>query len=663
MGALTLASLWLSVQLNRLLGPLRRRLSLLHRDPEHPHLETRLNVEDVQAEDAVLVAIQERYINLFQHVDHVDAAAFSAGEIETLRLRFLRRSVTAADAQRWLQQAPGLLISLGLLGTFLGLCVGLGQISGVLATSNSGDAIRALKDILAPMGTAFQTSLGGLSCSLFVLIVSQLNGSREGLESCEALLASWLETVLPQQLGNKLNTPLRQSIEALNASLSELPHAVYAAVERGMQNAFADKLDALFDTSANLATEAQTAIRQLAVIANALQQSGEDFLSAGQAFQDTNFAVSLRQSAEHLQASGEQLCHSSETLSKRLLDVRDNLLSTQAEWGLLAQAASQELQASRALAEQVRHAISPLQSASTALLSGTETLSEASNQLRKARLEVGRDRRLAIDVAQSLRNRLRADAGLSDSCQSIADNVERSLSNWDRHQIDLSGLERKIASLLETLTAQQQLNQALWNESQAPQASVNDNNLDSVVCWDDSDVRPVVAPKPTVGFSNATATVLAKDHQASPSDDSPPTVSSANSDQHDDSCSSVSIVAEYQQALDRGERSLPASLFLAELNITDDAEDAIIWSLNVPTQLKTVPGGGSYLLVGGKDHRYWLVPSLRTLFGFKGKRPNTRIFSYEAQAIHSPELRQPAEVKPVGDLWEVVTMGVIAVPA
>jgi hypothetical protein len=192
-----------------------------------------------------------------------------------------------------------------------------------------------------------------------VLIFSQLNGSREGLESCEALLASWLETVLPQQLGTKLNTPLRQSIEALNASLSELPHAVYAAVERGMQNAFADKLDAMFDTTTNLATEAQTAIRQFAVIVNALQQSGEDFLSAGQAFQDTNFAVSLRQSAEHLQASGEQLCHSSETLSKRLLDVRDNLFSTQAEWALLAQAASQELQASRALADQVRQPSPP----------------------------------------------------------------------------------------------------------------------------------------------------------------------------------------------------------------------------------------------------------------------------------------------------------------
>jgi hypothetical protein len=82
----------------------------------------------------------------------------------------------------------------------------------------------------------------------------------------------------------------------------------------------------------------------------------------------------------------------------------------------------------------------------------------------------------------------------------------------------------------------------------------------------------------------------------------------------------------------------------------------------VPTQLKTVPGGGSFLLVGGKDHRHWLVPSFNTLSSFKSNRPNKRIFSYEAQIVQTPELRQPAEVKQVGDLWEVVTMGVIAVP-
>jgi hypothetical protein len=122
------------------------------------------------------------------------------------------------------------------------------------------------------------------------------------------------------------------------------------------------------------------------------------------------------------------------------------------------------------------------------------------------------------------------------------------------------------------------------------------------------------------------------------------------------------LVSEYQQALDRGERSFPASLFLAELNITQAAEDALMRSSNVPTQLKTVPGGGSYLLVGGEDHRHWLVPSFNTLSSFKANRPHKRIFSYVAQIVQTPELRQPAEVKQVGDLWEVVTMGVIAVP-
>jgi hypothetical protein len=198
--------------------------------------------------------------------------------------------------------------------------------------------------------------------------------------------------------------------------------------------------------------------------------------------------------------------------------------------------------------------------------------------------------------------------------------------------------------------------------SQTVQSPVNDHNPCSDVSPDASGVDTGVASKRSKGVSIANAAVLGKDPQISPSDRSLPTDSSAISNQHDDSCSSVSIVAEYQQSLDRGERSLPASLYLAELNITKDSEDALMRSSDLPTQLMTVPGGGSYLLVVGKDHRYWLVPDFKTLSSFKVNRPNKRIFSYEPQIIHTPELRQPAEVKEVGDLWEVVKMGVIAVP-
>ena len=422
MAVVTSSSLLLSHRLSRVLAPLLQDLRRLHQE-DQPKIVLKDRLE----------RIKQRYVSLFNHVDDVDTAEFSAGEIESISFRFLNKDLTAAGAHSWLRQAPGLLISLGLLGTFAGLTVGLGQISSALVKNKPDETINALKDILAPMGAAFETSLVGLFLSLLVLTSSQLTGSRDGLERCEALLSSWLETVLPQQLGNKLVTPLRQSIEKLNTSLIDLPNAVYTAVDMGMRKAFADKLETVFNIHANLATEAQTAIRQLGTIANALNESGEDFLQAAQAFRHSDFATLLQQSSDHLQASGEQLSVSTERLSLRLADVRDNLTSTQAEWRLLAQTAAQELQTSRSINEQVNRLIPQLQDASSSLHGGTQTMASASKQLRQTRLEVMKDRQLAQQIAESLQGRLIADSSLTNSCQTFASALETALTNWNRN--------------------------------------------------------------------------------------------------------------------------------------------------------------------------------------------------------------------------------------
>lgn len=422
----TISSLHLSYQLTRLLKPLQDNLRQYHQKnfPQiHSELISRNRLE----------GIKQRYINLFNHVDDVDTHAFSAGEIESLSFRFLNRNCSAAAAHSWLRQAPALLISLGLLGTFAGLTVGLGQISGALATTKPEETIQSLQSIIAPMGTAFQTSLVGLLLSLLVLIISQVSGSRDVIDSCEALLSSWLETILPQQLGHKLITPLRQSIQELNTCMENLPHSVHSAVCFGMREAFGEQLDQIFNVNSNLATEAQSAIRQLQIITNSLCESGENFLEVADAFRECDFPSALKQSADHLQTSGEKLFYSSELLCNRISNLRDNLISSQAEWKLLAQTAAQELQSTKIILQQVEKLIPQLQSGAMSLQGSASLMTDASKQLRLTRLEVMKERRLAIETVQSLQTRLNADATLTNTCNTFALALESSLSSWNRN--------------------------------------------------------------------------------------------------------------------------------------------------------------------------------------------------------------------------------------
>ena len=415
------SSLLLSHKLNKRIRPLSAALLRLHQ-LRTPH--------DALGSD--LQHCKTRYEALLENVDDVDPATFSAGFIESLKLSCLGRSFTAATAQSWVRQAPGILISFGLLGTFLGLTVGLQQIGDVLGQSLSpDDAMKAVSALMAPMSTAFLTSLWGLSLSLGLLLCTQLNGTRSCLERCESLLSSWLETVLPQQLGVKLMTPLRKSIEDLNSTVTLLPSSLSNAVAAGMQESFNDKLKEIFDAQVLLASEASSAVRSLSSYAGRLNESGLDFLEAAQIFRHSDFATTLADSVRSLLETRQQLCASTESLSKRLFDVRDGLFATQAHYTLLAKIAEQELEASRQDREYLLKEVQNLRDATASLQQSSLATAESSKQLKEARLEVMRDRRLAIKVATAIQQRLSTDNAAVETCQAFASSLNTVLISWN----------------------------------------------------------------------------------------------------------------------------------------------------------------------------------------------------------------------------------------
>lgn len=425
-----IVSLRLSYLLDQRIRPLSKKLAHLH--------QADARSDDLQPE---LWRFKKRYEDLLRHVDDIDTAEFSAGLIETLELKLFGRSLTVATAESWIRQAPSILISLGLLGTFAGLTVGLGQINDILSQDlNPAEAMASLSGLMTPMATAFQTSLVGLFLSLIVLIITQLNGTRTCLERCESLLSSWFETVLPRQLDLKVMSPLRQSLQNLNDTAGSLPNAVSLAVTEGMQAAFMAKLNELFDAQTNLALEAGSAVRTLSRFANTLNESGQDFMEAATAFRESDFAITLERSAQSLVETREQLNASTEALSARLFDVRDTLLSTQSEWKLLAKVAEQELEASRIARQQVKDEMSTLNRAMQSMQFGTQAVTESAKQLREARLEVMRDRKLALETAAAVQQRLATDASTVESCKAFAAALESVLKNWNSNVERLNSL-------------------------------------------------------------------------------------------------------------------------------------------------------------------------------------------------------------------------------
>lgn len=465
-------ALKISHNLWALTSPLARRLAELHQ----------VAPVAMDLDDPWLGRIKQRYESLIRHVDTVDTAEFSAGEIETMPLVVFGKTMTASAAQSWLRQSPGVLVSLGLLGTFLGLTIGLGQINGLLAKeATPSQTTTALAAIVAPMGTAFQTSLVGLFLSLLVLVWSQSNGTRDCLERCELLLSSWLETVLPQYLGSKVMTPLRQSIEDLNSTVKILPEALQQAIQESMHKAFAAKLDEIFTANTELAAEALGSVRQLSAISSSLNESGQDFVRAAQVFRHSDFAATLHESVQGLLASREFLATSTDGLCNRLLDVKESLLGMQSQWKVLAKTAEKQLESCRLAAEQMQAEAGSLILASQKLEEGTQVAAEASKQLREARLEVMRDRKLSIEVAEAVRGRLATDSSVAESCQAFASALEMCLANWSRNIQMLDTLQVEIVkNSLQARQEDMQILEVKKNEANAAIEEIRRRLLDDL---------------------------------------------------------------------------------------------------------------------------------------------------------------------------------------
>jgi hypothetical protein len=123
------------------------------------------------------------------------------------------------------------------------------------------------------------------------------------------------------------------------------------------------------------------------------------------------------------------------------------------------------------------------------------------------------------------------------------------------------------------------------------------------------------------------------------------------------------IAVKYQDAVSRDDRSALRQMVSGEMSITEDCEQALLrGTASATTQLQIDQQGGSYLLIR-QDNKNWLVPTFLTLKSFTTIQPAKGLFFYERDNVSIAELRRPAEVTEERGVWEVVNMGVVAVPA
>ena len=98
--------------------------------------------------------------------------AISAGKRANKIASLSHADVHFADieppASGFSKQIAGILTSIGILGTFIGITVGLGQIGADMSGGSSEDMQNAMSSLISSLGVSFRTSIWGLISSMVI---------------------------------------------------------------------------------------------------------------------------------------------------------------------------------------------------------------------------------------------------------------------------------------------------------------------------------------------------------------------------------------------------------------------------------------------------------------------------------------------------------------
>jgi len=357
--------------------------------------------EDLFGDDRNFVtSARTRYRRAAERIEDVDAYAIASGELssyEALRLWQWRISMSALS--EIMGSAPGVFITIGLLGTFLGLALNLGELSNILSfgsgasSASPGDLVDRLGGILAPMSTAFVSSLGGVFFSLLFWITGLFIGANRVATESEALLVAYLEQIVQADC-NRFSL-MRASVERMELCLAEFMASFSERVGLAIDNAMSQKIEDVFNaikTGSNaLATYAET----MHTGVESLSDSGRVFSEASRYFRNSTFPVEFGKAVNALVSTSDTLSSSARQLASDFAEISETKATMQDDW-IQAQSsiASSSLAATRVLEGTNEY--------TRLIILALEELTEASKQLRSARLAIGKETKTSDELSRSL---------------------------------------------------------------------------------------------------------------------------------------------------------------------------------------------------------------------------------------------------------------------
>jgi len=256
---------------------------------------------NLEANPRILNKLEQRFADSKVNLDQVNSASVIEGAYTQEKFYFFGLSLSCEFIDHLSRILPNLLLSFGLLGTFLGITFNLANLSQTITQTDVNDVKNLVEQLNVPlrgMGVAFTTSLIAIACSSLLTVLNLFWNTNLAKSSLLSYLEDYIDNVYLPRI--QPISSLEGAIDKFSSDFEGMLHQLGNTIEESMTRAFSR-----IESSANTFEKA----------ANVLDNSG--------------FPEKLAAATNDLAIAQNQFSQSSLVLQKSTQSFDHNLVSVQ----------------------------------------------------------------------------------------------------------------------------------------------------------------------------------------------------------------------------------------------------------------------------------------------------------------------------------------------
>lgn len=236
-------------------------------------------------------------------MEYKNAAMGNYSEVNTqaiIEKCFNQRLKGLIIAERFVRNSVSMLIILGLLGTFLGLTISVGELVKVLEQTNVADFINnpsifitGLVSAVGGMAVAFSTSLIGIGCSILLTILNIIFSPDETRET--------LMVHIEEYLDNNVAQVVYKDKETEYTMLNRILRETFVEFGEKIENTLKNTVDTFGDRLSHVVMDVHLSSKALDSTVDKFDASLKNF--AGNIRDFTEFNFNLRNNIERMDVS------------------------------------------------------------------------------------------------------------------------------------------------------------------------------------------------------------------------------------------------------------------------------------------------------------------------------------------------------------------------